>query len=296
MEGNFAEFERAVSSSGVWVAGVTSARDISNFSDACAALYRPGLGLENYAERAFAFLERIVPAEFIAFGSLDARTQRLEIGFDKPVSAFAKAMEAFGQLMGNYPLFRWDADVNEGRPFCRSDFFSTRQFRELDIFAEVYAVLGIDNHCAVHVPCGPREVAFFGIERKGGPDFSIAERELLAVAQAHLGNARDLAWTRLETGGRDASPELLTRAGLAPREADVLALLAAGKANGEIASALNLQINTVKGYVKEIFGKLGTPNRLAAALWALRFSRMQEARGTQESGRFVSVPTIAAKS
>jgi DNA-binding CsgD family transcriptional regulator len=271
---------------------MTRARDISDFSEACVALYRPGLGLESYAERAFAFLARIVPAEFIAFGSLDVRTQRLDIGFDKPVAAFAQAMEAFGSLMGNYPLFRWDAGVNGGRPFCRSDFFSGRQFRELDIFAEVYAVLGIDNHCAVHVPCGPREVAFFGIERKGGPDFSLEERELLQVAQVHLGNARDLAWTRAEAGSRGASPELLTRAGLAPREADVLALLADGKANGEIASALNLQINTVKGYVKGIFGKIGVPNRLAAALWALRFSRMQEARGAQESERFVSVPTI----
>ncbi len=254
---------------------------MENFSDACVSLYRPGLGLENYAERAFAFVERIVAAEFIAFGSLDVRTQKLDIGFDKPVAAFGQAMEAFGQLMGNYTLFRWDAGVNGGRPFCRSDFFSVRQFRELDIFAEVYAVLGIDNHCAVHVPCGPREVAFFGIERKGGPDFSVEERELLGVAQAHLGNARDLAWARAESGGRGASAELLTRAGLAPREADVLALLADGKANGEIASALNLQINTVKGYVKEIFGKIGVPNRLAAALWALRFSRMQEARGAQ---------------
>lgn len=262
---------------------------MANFSEACVTLYRPGLGLENYAERAFAFLTRIVAAEFLAFGALDRWTQKLDIGFDKPVPAFGKAMEAFGQLMGNYALFRWDPGVNGGRPFCRSDFFNDREFRDLDIFAEVYAVLGIDNHCAVYVPCGPREVAFFGLERKGGPDFSTEEREMLALAQAHLGNARELAWTRAEAGGHGASPELLTRAGLAPREADVLALLADGMANGEIASALNLQVNTVKSYVKEIFGKIGASSRLAAALWALRFSWMQEARGAQESGCFVSV-------
>src|SRR5690606_36359892 len=124
----------------------------------------------------------------------------LDIGFDKPVEDFPKAMEAFGSLMGKYKLFCWDPAVNGGQPFKRSDFFSERQFSQLDIFEEVYRVLGIDNHCAVHVPTGPDEIAFLGIERKGGPDFSEEERALLRLAQSHLGNARELVKARLAEG------------------------------------------------------------------------------------------------
>lgn len=98
-------------------------KHIRDFSTACAELYKPGLGVGNYAERSFRFLEHLVPAEFIAFGSLDTKTQTLDIGFNEEVSDFPKAMEAFGTLMSKYSLFGWDPTVNEGRPFQRSDFF-----------------------------------------------------------------------------------------------------------------------------------------------------------------------------
>lgn len=244
----------------------------------------------NYAERAFAFVEKLVPSEFIAFGSLDLATKQLDIGFNHAVSEFPKAMEAFGTLMGKYNLFNWDPSVNGGKPFCRSDFFSRRQFRELDIYAEVYKRIGIDDHCAVFVPGAKDEVAFFGIERTKGHDFTAAERVLLELAQSHLGNARELAKTREQMSELGATPEPLADAGLTPREAEVLAWLAEGKSNEEIAIILQLQLYTVKGYLKAIFQKIGAPNRLAAALWALRVCRRYESRQSQGSCEFVSVP------
>lgn len=236
-----------------------------------------------------------MPAEFIAFGSLDLESKVLDIGFNHEVPNFAPAMQAFGQIMGNYELFCWDPTVNGGKPFCRSDYFSERQFRELDVYGEVYRPLGIDNHCALHVPTGPGEVAFFGIERKGGPDFSPRERRLLALAQGHLGTARELVHMQVEMAGHGASPAHLVRAGLTPREAEVLAWLAEGKSNEEICIILGLQIYTVKGYVKTIFQKIGAPNRLAAALWALRVSRMEEARISLADMERVQVPSTGGR-
>lgn len=275
-----------------WYSGTVllAESDIKRFSRACVHLYRPGLGLHNYAERTFAFLEQLVPADLIAFGALDLTTNQLDIGFNQAVADLPVAMEAFGQLMGNYPLYRFDPTVNGGLPFCRSDFFSRRQFRELDIFSEVYRRLGIDDHCAVFVPGANDEVSFFGIERRRtGSDFSLEERAMLTLAQAHLGNARELAKTREIIGERSASPEPLARAGLTPREADVLAWLAEGKSNEEIAIVLGLQLYTVKGHVKTIFQKIGAPNRLAAALWALRVC-WREGGPNGVCPRFVKVP------
>lgn len=267
-----------------------SATDMSRFSTACADFYRPGLSLGNYAERAFAFIEELVPSEFIAFGSVNNATQELDIGFNHEVSEFPKAMEAFGSLMGQYDLFCWDHTINGGRPFCRSDFYSRRQFRDLDIFDEVYRRIGIDDHCAVYVPGAQDEVAFFGLERMKGHDFTCEERELLALAQSHLGNARELAKTRENLVESGATPEPLVEQGLTPREAEVLAWLAEGKSNEEIAILLKLQLYTVKGYVKTIFQKIGAPNRLAAALWALRICRRYESIRWEGRAQFVRVP------
>jgi len=52
---------------------------------------------------------------------------------------------------------------------------------------------------------------------------------------------------------------------LTPREAEVLVLVAAGKANKEIGRALALQEITVKLHVRNIFRKLGVRNRVEAA-------------------------------
>jgi pimeloyl-ACP methyl ester carboxylesterase/DNA-binding CsgD family transcriptional regulator len=57
---------------------------------------------------------------------------------------------------------------------------------------------------------------------------------------------------------------------LTPRELEVLALIAAGKSNQEIAAELVISINTVTNHVKNILGKTGTSNRTEAASYAHR--------------------------
>jgi DNA-binding NarL/FixJ family response regulator len=59
------------------------------------------------------------------------------------------------------------------------------------------------------------------------------------------------------------SPQALTE-----RETDVLRLIAAGKANKEIARALSVGEQTVKTHVSNILGKLGVQSRTQAALYA----------------------------
>lgn len=58
---------------------------------------------------------------------------------------------------------------------------------------------------------------------------------------------------------------------LTERERGILKLLARGKSNKEIASELALTEMTVKGYVSDLFAKLGVNDRTQAALMAVRF-------------------------
>jgi DNA-binding NarL/FixJ family response regulator len=59
-------------------------------------------------------------------------------------------------------------------------------------------------------------------------------------------------------------------AGLTAREVDVLALLARGLTNKEIAARLVISRKTVANHVEHIYTKIGVSTRTAAALFATK--------------------------
>ena len=58
---------------------------------------------------------------------------------------------------------------------------------------------------------------------------------------------------------------------LSMREREVLAMLALGASNAQIAAELYLSVDTVKTYVRRVFQKLGVHNRTQAAILAQQF-------------------------
>ena len=69
---------------------------------------------------------------------------------------------------------------------------------------------------------------------------------------------------------RRTAPPPTPSAQLTQREQEVLALVARGKSNKEIAAALAIAENTVKNHLKNILEKLHLENRVQAATYALR--------------------------
>jgi DNA-binding NarL/FixJ family response regulator len=57
---------------------------------------------------------------------------------------------------------------------------------------------------------------------------------------------------------------------LTPRQRDILALIAQGRSNKEIAFALGIRERTVKFHVAALFARLGTSSRTEALVVALR--------------------------
>jgi DNA-binding NarL/FixJ family response regulator len=55
---------------------------------------------------------------------------------------------------------------------------------------------------------------------------------------------------------------------LSEREREVLAMIAAGRTNAEIAEALVISMATVKTHVRHIFAKLDLRDRAHAVVWA----------------------------
>lgn len=58
--------------------------------------------------------------------------------------------------------------------------------------------------------------------------------------------------------------------GLTDREAEILALMAQGKSNAEVAGATFLSPNTVKSYIRTLYRKIGVNSRTQAVLWGVR--------------------------
>jgi DNA-binding CsgD family transcriptional regulator len=99
-------------------------------------------------------------------------------------------------------------------------------------------------------------------------DADTAEIELHSARRVfqQLGAAPDLA--RVEALSSRATVE--APGGLTRREVEVLVLVATGKTNEEIASALIISKHTVRRHLQNIFAKLGVSSRAAATAYAFR--------------------------
>jgi DNA-binding NarL/FixJ family response regulator len=106
------------------------------------------------------------------------------------------------------------------------------------------------------------------LKQAGGQDVI---RALNAVAEGH--SLLDPALTErvfAEVRRAARAQDVTAFAQLTEQERRVLALLADGRTNREIASELHLGEGTVRNYVSNIFGKLGVSNRAEAAAYATK--------------------------
>jgi ATP/maltotriose-dependent transcriptional regulator MalT len=97
----------------------------------------------------------------------------------------------------------------------------------------------------------------------GDEDTAALERDAARDVFFRLGAAPDLA--RLESLGRRRRR---TEHGLSAREVEVLRLIARGRSNRQIATALVISERTVARHVQNIFAKLGVSSRASASVFA----------------------------
>ena len=84
-------------------------------------------------------------------------------------------------------------------------------------------------------------------------------------------------------------------AGLSPREAEVLALIAQGLSNQEIADRVFLSLNTVKTYIRSAYRKIGVERRSQAVGWAVQNGFKPEALRTLDPALLLRRPPWASQ-
>jgi DNA-binding NarL/FixJ family response regulator len=107
---------------------------------------------------------------------------------------------------------------------------------------------------------------------RDGSDFSARERLLLGMLRPHL----DVAYQRADQRRRGAPS-------LTPRQLELLALVAAGHSNAEIAATLVVSVGTVRKHLDNIYERLGVSSRAAAAACAFGYPMGTAAAGSAGS-------------
>jgi DNA-binding CsgD family transcriptional regulator len=194
----------------------------------------------------------------------------LEGDQDKALAAVEPALEVAlrngdgsqGWLAGELAWWRWRAGGPNQVPDGAAVPFALQLAGEWEAAAERWRALGCPYEAAT---------ALAASDREGSLRAALAELERLgarpAVAAVHR-RLRERGVRGLARGPRPATRA--NPANLTPRELEVLALVAEGLRNAEIARRLFVSVKTVDHHVSAILAKLGVRTRGEAARAAIR--------------------------
>jgi DNA-binding CsgD family transcriptional regulator len=151
----------------------------------------------------------------------------------------------------------WLAHLSEHPVMCGkhgavvsiSDVLTERQFHRTWLFNEVFRVDGLRHEIGVALPCGPDERSVVVLSRLRR-DFSDRDRAVLELLRPHIAAALR-RWVR-------PAPVLT------PRQAEVVALVAEGLSDGQIARRLGLSESTVGKHLEHVYARTGAHSRVQA--------------------------------
>jgi DNA-binding CsgD family transcriptional regulator len=209
----------------------------------------------------------------------------LSVEAGDPAVYTADLMGAASRNWKEHPVMTRDVMGGGGGARRVSDFVASREWRRRELFNDFYRPLGARHELSAQLVWDGAGSSCCVALHRAGRDFGGRELALLELLAPHLRDAR----TRVAGAGDDgtvadrhagsptatavaeASPAvaLAGRLPITPREAEVLACLAAGHTNDGIAADLGISRNTVARHVEHVYAKLGVHTRVAATRAAL---------------------------
>jgi DNA-binding CsgD family transcriptional regulator len=181
----------------------------------------------------------------------------------------------FAQYMHQNPLLMYMLESRRGSARRLSEMISPEDLHRTDLYRLFYGPLGLEHQIAFTLPQEPPRMLGVAISRIGpNGDFDDADRDLLNAARPYLIQSyrSAIAFEALRTAvGTDALTSALLAVGLTTREADVMALLARGRSNADLATSLGISTRTAEKHVQNSFRKLEVKTRSSASarVWDL---------------------------
>jgi DNA-binding CsgD family transcriptional regulator len=198
---------------------------------------------------------------------------------DYPSGALDPATQpVFAAYVHEHPLVNHYRATGDGEPVMISDFLSRERFHRLGLYAEFFRGIPVEHQVAVSLPGPDQEVIGVAMSR-ARRDFCDEDRALLSVLRAPLTAALLRARRRQQAGWALTSMTHSGLADLTERETQILGLVADGRTNASIASALEVSPRTVAKHLEHAYRKLEVTSRAAAV------SRMTIAASPGEPAR-----------
>ncbi|WP_052732790.1 helix-turn-helix transcriptional regulator [Hymenobacter terrenus] len=239
-------------------------RHACQLNDALAALYAQPDPTTLFDRLAAALLD-LFGAETICFDRFDTQGSLQFLGAWPQHVFTPQVLAVAAPFMPQHPLYEELFVRQNSLPLRTSDFGTVHQFAGTDLYQHLYRPFALTHHLilAALVPGG--DIVTCCIFRNHR-DFTESERILLAFVRPHIGTLLRLTEqftpSRVASGIHSLVPG---RAGLTPREADILFHLAQGRTDKEIAQLCRISPRTVQNHLRNIYAKLGVDNRTAAS-------------------------------
>jgi DNA-binding CsgD family transcriptional regulator len=226
---------------------------------------------EGFPARAMSVTGNLIGADKGDYTEFDIGTGAFRVLVDPEPPQLRLLEEARAAFMREHPVLPHYLRSEDPGARMISDFLSTAEFRRRGLYGEFFRPLGVEHQLTVLV--GGRSTsqpAAVSLDREHLP-FSEQDRRLLDRLQPHLAAAQrnairfSQALSRAPHAGRAGMPAAALER-LTARERDVLARIASGQTNAQIARALDISAGTVRKHVEHILSRLGAPSRTAAAV------------------------------
>jgi DNA-binding CsgD family transcriptional regulator len=214
-------------------------------------------GPEPFAEGVVEALARLVPGEIVGYNERELVSHRLLTTREAPfVDAPGEVVEAVSTFCGEYPLSMLKRRF-ETRALKISDFVSSRELHRLHYYNHALRPLGIEHQMRFWLSAPPGVARYFYVSRRQADgDFTEGDRDLFELLRPFLDTLRE----RFDAQAAHAT----NGSGLTDREAEILAWVARGKTNREIAGLLVVSPHTVRKHLEHAFKKLRVHTRTAA--------------------------------
>ena len=212
---------------------------------------------EPFSEPVVDALARLVPGEIVGYNERDLLSHRLLAARETPsVNPPREVADAVTTFCHEYPLSMLRR-CSETRALKISDFASPRELHRLDYYNHALRPLGIEHQMRLWLSAPPGIARYFYVNRRQADgDFTERDRDLLELLRPFLVALRGRfdAHVAREANGN----------GLTDREAEILAWVARGKTNQEIAALLVVSPHTVRKHLEHAYQKLRVHTRTAA--------------------------------
>lgn len=226
--------------------------------------YTDGIAEDDpYSESMLERLRELIPCDQAGYQAADPEEKRfVDAHAAEPVEA-----EALYWAVGPCPIMEYRIRTGDLAAVRMSDVIGRGRYHELPFYREYFLPERIEYVLDLGLAASRERIrSVLFLRTAGDGDFSERDRALVELLRPHLRAREARAELRAVVAGReDGAGNRSLGAHLTAREREILAMVADGKTNAQIAAELWVTPGTVKKHLENVYVKLGVGSRAAAA-------------------------------